>query len=141
MYEESEEPGRQPPPSSGAVATDTWEEGRQFAIYTGNILLGTSNLEYPITIGSRIAGRFLPTSACDNLTWVFQLYSSAAGVADRPSLKAYVRERDRLRLELWCAGSRLNAIVELISTWPDGTHIVHVASTDPQLWRPRNQPD
>jgi hypothetical protein len=56
-------------------------------------------------------------------------------------MRRYVAERDALRLELWDCGVRLDATVDLISTWYDGTHIIHITSTDSRLWRPRLFPD
>ena len=127
------------PPSNAAVTTDSWDHDRRYAVYMRNTLLGTSNLEFSIVPHVRIAGRFLPTTACAHITWVFQLFSRAGD--DRRLLSRYVAERDKLRLELWDAAIRLDARVDLISTWSDDTHIVHLTSSDPRLWRPRLLPD
>jgi hypothetical protein len=132
---------RSRPPTSGDVATGTWQHSRRYAVYMGNTLLGTSNLESPAVPGARIAGWFVPTPACAHITWVFQLYSKAVAREDRALLQEYVTERDKLRLELWIAGIRLEGVVELISTWSDALHVVHVASADTRLWRPLLYPD
>jgi hypothetical protein len=121
--------------------TDTWDHGRRYAVYSGTTLVGTSNLEFPVERHTRLAGRFLPTPASAHITAVFQLYSQAAAADDRQLLRRFVEERDRLRLELWDAGVRLEAAVDLISTWADGTHIIHITSTDSRLWKPRLFPD
>jgi hypothetical protein len=141
MSNPEEKSVRAPPPSADAVATDTWEHGRQYAIYTGNSLLGTSNLEYPVQPLKRVAGRFQPTPAFDELSSVFQRYARAVATGDRRMLRTYVEQRDRLRLELWAGGVRLDALVELITTWVNGIHIVHISSSDDRLWRPRLHPD
>lgn len=141
MSEAQERAARTPPRVGDNVGTDTWDHGRRYAVYMGNTLLGTSNLEFPVVPHSRIAGRFLPTPACGHVTAVFQLYSRAVAADDRVLLRQYLLERDRLRMELWDAGVKLSASIDLISTWSDGTHIVHVTSTDSRLWRPRLLPD
>jgi hypothetical protein len=56
-------------------------------------------------------------------------------------LRRYVAERDKLQMELWDAGVRVNAAIDLIATWDNDTHIIHVTSTDHRLWRPRLLPD
>jgi hypothetical protein len=132
---------RIPPPVGQAVGTDTWNHDRRYAVYSGTTLLGTSNLEFPVEPHTRVAGRFLPTPASGHITAVFQLYGRAVASEDRRMMRRYVAERDWLRLELWDAGVRLEAAIDLISTWDDGTHIIHVTSTDSRLWRPRLLPD
>jgi hypothetical protein len=124
-----------------AVETDVGDHGRRYAVYTGHTLLGTTNLEYAVVPHLRIAGRFLPTPACGHITWVFQLYSRAVAADDRTMLRRYVAERDKLQMELWDAGVRVNAAIDLITTWDNDTHIIHVTSTDHRLWRPRLLPD
>src|SRR5687768_4496432 len=114
-----ERPRRRPPAATAAMGPEAWEHGRRYALYMGSTLLGTSNLEFPVVPHSHIAGRFLPTPACGHVTAVFQLYSRAVAAEDRRMLRRYVAERDKLRLELWDAGVRLNAAVDLISTWTD----------------------
>ena len=137
----SSAPGRSSgtPPPNAAAANDSWDHDRRYALYTRNTLLGTSNLEFSMVPHVHIAGRFLPTSACAHITWVFHLFSRAG--EDRRLLSRYVAEREKLQLELWDAGVRLDARVDLISTWSDDTHILHLTSSDPRLWRPRLLPD
>jgi hypothetical protein len=129
---------RIPPRPPLAVATSTLGPARRYAIYRGNDLIGTSHLEFSPAHGARVAGWFHPTSHFDGIADVFALYAAAVGETDRGQLRRYVEALDTLGLAVYDSGVRLNASVELISTWSATQHVIHVASADERLWRWRS---
>jgi hypothetical protein len=114
------------------------EPGR-YAVYRGSTLLGTSHLEWTVEPGARVAGRLDVTPAFGSIVAVFNLYRQAATLGDARLLKEYVRDRDALRLEVWDSGHRLDAQVELISTWGPHHRMIHVHSRDERLWQGRGR--
>jgi hypothetical protein len=133
--EPDEQPDRVPPTTTVAVGAGTPDDLRQYAVYRGLVLIGTTNLEVTVAAGARAAGIFYPTSAFAAVRSVFVLYRRAADRSDKHLLREFVRRRDRLDLRVWRAGVELDAKVELISAWDAANHVVHVASQDDRLWR------
>ena len=127
---------RVPPPPPTALATSVWDHTRRYAIFRGNELLGTTNLEFVVVHGERVAGRFYPAWHFRKYESIFQLYSTAA---DERALRRYKRQRDQLALELWDAGMALLARVDLISAWTARQWMIHVTINDTRFWgaRPR----
>ena len=124
-----------PPSKPPVVGAAVWDHSAVYAVYSGNTLLGTSNLEFPIEPGVRVAGWFHAVRAFDEIAAaVFAIYDYARQTGLPHDLARYIAARDALRLELWRAGVRLVGDIELISTWTHTTRVLHVRSSDRRVW-------
>ena len=133
--EAEEKPRRAPPRTPARVATGLSDDLRRYAVYRQHLLVGTSNLEQVTEHGLAAAGLFHPAGGFASIRSVFQLYLRAERRNDPHLLRAYVQQRDQLHLEIWRAGDRLDARVDLIAQWDRRTFVLHVTSSDPKFWR------
>jgi hypothetical protein len=113
-----------------------WDHSRRYAIYRGNDLLGTTNLEYVVTHGERVAGRFHPAWQFRRYESIFNLYSNAT---DEQALRRYKKQRDELNLEVWDSGILLDARVDLVSQWSPRQWMMHVSVIDKRFWSTRGR--
>src|SRR5688500_16429566 len=119
-------PVRLPP---GVVGAADWPLSMRYAIVTSFAIVGYTNLEFPIEWHRRAAGFVNPDAGLGRVLPVFRLYREAR-------LERYVAERDALGLTLQDGGTLpMAARIELISQWPDGRIVVHVAIEDERYWR------
>ena len=106
---------------------------RRYLVVQGPNVIGWSHLEYPIRRTRSAAGWFQAETALEPLRPAFLRYRSAGDDPDK--LRAYVRERDALRLRLInFVGGELQAQVDLISEWEDGRLVLHVSISDSRYW-------
>jgi len=119
-------PVRLPP---GVVGAAEWPPSMRYAIVTRYAIVGYTNLEFPIEWHRRAAGFMKTDAGFATVQRVFRLYWEER-------LERYVAERDALGLTLQDGGTLpMAARIELISQWPDGRIVVHVAIEDERYWR------
>jgi hypothetical protein len=121
-----------PPLPPAGAPSGTWQRARKFSVYSGNRLLGTTDLEVQLPDGSGAAGRFHPEPVFRDCRDVFMRLRQAL-TRGGPSLARCLAERDALRLTLWRDAAQLDAQIEMISPWSTSKWVVHVRSRDARL--------